>query len=237
MIININSDALVQLSNSLERINKSAFPMAVRETLNSAAFDVKKRTLLLSSERNFVKRQPNFFRANSRVEMAQGWELRGMKALIGMVDLGGNNYAVDDLQQQEHGGDIDGKSFIPTDQARGGSNKKLVQRKNRLSQIKRVRNIDKIAGRVGGKYIFRRMVYKAGVGAHVIYKNMLWRIDSLAGKDIKMTALYTFRKGRSVSVKSTNFMKEATLDSAKRIDDFYLIAAEKQFERQLRKFW
>lgn len=233
MILNVNTDELVKFTNKLERINRSAFPMAVREALNSAAFYVKSTTLPISTEANFIKRQPNFFKANSRVETAKGFDLSGMVAKIGMIDLGGNNYAVDDLEQQEHGGKIDGKSFIPLDSARkGNDNKKLVAPRNRISKIKNIIRSAQTDG-VNEKQRFVESVIKAGSGGFVLSeRGILWRIDAMN----KKTPLYSYKKSRSVGVKKTNFMKEATLQSAKKIDDFYIAAAEKQFERQLRKF-
>ncbi|MBL4809315.1 MAG: hypothetical protein JKY43_04565, partial [Phycisphaerales bacterium] len=42
---NVNTDAVVSLTNKLEKLHKSAFPVAVRGTLNSAAFDVKQKSM------------------------------------------------------------------------------------------------------------------------------------------------------------------------------------------------
>jgi len=233
MYLNVNTDEMVLFTNRLERLNRSAFPMSVREALNSAAFDVKKVQLIISSEKNFINRQPNFFKANSRVEMAKGWDLSGMVAKVGMIDLGGNNYAVDDLKQQEHGGKIDSKSFIPLDSARNSNSaKKIVAPRNRLSKIKNIVMAAKTEG-VSEAQRFLKSVISAGSGGFVLSeRGVLWKIDSMN----KKTPLYSFKKGRSVNVKPTHFMKEASEASAKKIDDFYILAAEKQFERQLRKF-
>jgi hypothetical protein len=92
--------------------------------LNKAAFDVKQNTMLKSAEASFVKRQPNFFKANSRVEMASGWDLDKMQATVGFnssgLKGGSNNHAVEDLEQQERGGTIKSRSFIPTDSVPDG---------------------------------------------------------------------------------------------------------------------
>lgn len=233
LVLNVNSEAVVKFTNQLERINRSAFPVAVREALNSAAFDVKKFQLPISAERNFVKRQPNFFKANSRVEMAKGWSLSEMVAKVGMIDLGGSNYAVDDLEQQEHGGKIDAKSFIPLDSARNSNSaKKIVAPRNRLSKIKNIVRAAKTEG-VSEAQRFIKSVISAGSGGFILSeRGVLWKIDSMN----KKTPLYSFKKGRSVNVKPTHFMQEATEASAKKIDEFYILAAEKQFERQLSKF-
>ncbi len=61
-IFNINTDASVMLVNKLEQLHRSAFPLAVRGTLNAAAFDVKMKTLDESATQNFERRSPTFFK-------------------------------------------------------------------------------------------------------------------------------------------------------------------------------
>ena len=129
----VNMDEVVVFSNKLEQLNKTAFPNAVRTALNSAAFYVKQETLLPIAKQVFTERQPNFFRANSRVKMAQLGPVNSMESKIGMVDLSGDNFAVRDLEQQEHGGKIGGKSLIPLDPARTSKRyQKKVAKKSRL---------------------------------------------------------------------------------------------------------
>ena len=83
MILNINSNAVVSYTNTLEKLHKSAFPVAIRETLNSAAFDVKKNTMPLSAKKSFIERQPTFFKANSKVDKATGFNTSTMKSTVG----------------------------------------------------------------------------------------------------------------------------------------------------------
>jgi hypothetical protein len=241
MQLNIDNDALVKLTNTLEKLHKSAMPVAVRTALNSAAFDVKTNTLLKTTNKKFTTRQKNFFKANSRVEQAQGFDLRSMQATIGMVEgglKGGNNYAVKDLEQQESGGMIDGKSFIPLKSARsGGSNAKAVRPQNRLSGIKNIVNARNAKG-VNNKQKFVKSVIHAGVGGHVLVdingKRILWRVNSLnktSGGNFKLTALYSFEKNRKVKVNNRNFMKESALWSGSKIEQHYIKAAEKQIAK------
>ena len=75
MRLNVNSNAVVAFSNKLEKIGKSALPVAVRQTLNSVAFDAKKNTLLQTAGQSFTERRKNFFKATSRVSMAKGFEI------------------------------------------------------------------------------------------------------------------------------------------------------------------
>lgn len=233
VVLNVNTDAVVAFTNKLEKLNRSAFPVAVRTALNSAAFDVKQTELQKSADRNFKKRQPNFFKANSRVEKATGWYLDEMEARVGMIDLGGTNYAVDDLEQQEHGGKIGGKTLIPMDQKIHAGTRR-IQLKNRMRNIKNVRNVDAISARSNIKNVFIRSVHKSGVGKLILYKSTIFRIDKITRKNIKLSAIYSVKKGRAVKVDPTHFMKEASEVSAKRMDEFYIDAAERQFEKALR---
>lgn len=135
MLLNVNMNAVVQHTKTLEQISRSALPVAVRTALNSAAFDVKKNTMPTAAAATFEKRQPNFFKANSKVDMAKGFEIKSMRAIVGFVSLSGTNHAVDDLQQQEHGGNIGGRSFIPMNQARVANSPSKLVRKNLRMQI------------------------------------------------------------------------------------------------------
>lgn len=241
MRININSDAVVQHTNRLERMHRSALPIAIRDTLNNAAFDVKQNTMPAKASTDFKNRQKNFFKANSRVDKADGFNIASMKSTVGFVEgglKGGNNYAVKDLEQQEHGGKIDKKGFIPTLLARaGGNNMGLVKANARLSKI---RNIIK-AKNSPGKNKKERFVIAAAVagkGGFVLSGNILFRIDTAPRSNIrsgatkfKSTAVYSFKKGRSVNVRPTHFMEEASEQTQRKMDNFFIKNAERQINR------
>lgn len=236
--LNVNTTELVSYTNRLEKLHRSAFPNAVRTALNSVAFDVKKDTLLASSKRNFTNRKANFFKATSRVEMAKGWDLRSMKSEVGFRDLSGNNYAVDDLEAQETGGRISNKSFIPLDNARTGkSYNRGVAKRNRLNNISGLVVAKDLSGR-GKKQRFAQAVKRAGIKGVVLDENgIVWRVNSMKmkGTGFDLTAIYSYKKGRSIKVKATHFMREAASESHKKIDDFYIVEAEKQFKKALNK--
>lgn len=243
---NINSDALVVLTNKLEKMHRSAFPSAVRGTLNKAAFDVKKNTLPSTVDSEFVKRQPNFFKRFSAVEMAKGFDVHTMSATIGMVrdglQGGTGNKAVDDLEQQEHGGTIGGRSFIPLNTARvGNDHDKNVRAINRLAKVKNVFSAHKNNAKTA-KGRFLRTAFAANTGGYVLSeakrgRQILWRIDSISSSMqhrrliIKKTALYSFEKGRDVKVGETKFMETASLESGSNLEKFYGEEAKRQFER------
>ena len=240
-ILNINTDAVVAFTNKLEKMHRSALPVAIRGSLNSAAFDVKLKTMPISVKKEFKERNKTFFKANSRVAMARGFNVKSMKALIGFTGgrlKGGNNFAVKDLAQQEHGGTINKKSFIPTDKARGGNKAKPVRPSNRLSKINNIVNQKNLSG--SRKQRFIKAVHKAGKGGHVLGgtnagQNTLFKVNSIGkGGRFKLTPLYSYKEGRSVKVKPTHFMKKATILSGRKIEMFFIKEAKRQFER-LRK--
>lgn len=237
MQININTDAVIKFTNTLEKLSKSALPNAVRYTLNNAAFDVKQRTMPKNSKAEFINRSPNFFKANSSVEQASGFSIKSMKATVGFTEnklKGGNNYAVKDLQQQEEGGIIGGKSFIPLRSARqGNSNSGLVRPNARLSKIKSFVRAGQMRGKNKGQKIIKA-VLKAGRGGFVLGANqVLYRVESLRRKKVifKLTPLYTYKKNRKVKVKSTDFMKESALKSGARMQTFFKRQAKYQIEK------
>lgn len=235
--LNVDADAFVQYTNKLEKLPKTAFPNAVRETLNGLAFDVKQNTMPAESDRNFTIRQRNFFKANSRVEIARGNNVNSMESMVGFVPFGGSNQSVEDLEKQEHGGIIGGRSFIPTDFSRTGkSPERLVSRRHRLGAIKNVVRTENAKGKTPAQKFVKSVVH-AGAGGHVLHDDMLFRVDRLqrAGNNwkFKLTPVYSFKKGRNVRVSATHFMENAVNKTAKGMEQLYFKKAERQLKKYL----
>jgi hypothetical protein len=244
MQLNINNRAVVEHTETLAQLHRSALPLAIRATLNDAVFDVKTKTMPKKADETFERRQPNFFKANSRFDKAQGYNINSMKSTVGFVEgglKGGNNYAVRDLEQQEHGGKIGGKTFIPLDNARRGNSKRgLVKPNNRLSKIKKIINARNSQGKnVKEKFIKAAIV--AGKGGYVISgKNKtLFRVDSLVTHlksrqtKLKVEPLYSFKRSRKIKTdeKYRHFFHDACLETGNKLELFYMRNAEKQINR------
>jgi hypothetical protein len=241
MQIDINTDAAVVFSDILERIGKSALPNAVRETLSKTALDVKQKTMPKTAEAEFTNRRKNFFKANSVVDFAKGKDINSMRATVGFNDnklTGGNNFAVKDLEQQEYGGMIDGKSFIPLDPARvGKSYSKSVRANARISKLKFINARNQKGASKEQKFL--NAVFKAGVGGNVLGstkkgENIIWKVQRInkSGQP-KLIPLYDYRKSRKVKVKRTKFMEQSALISQKKMNDIYVIEAKKQIDHYL----
>jgi hypothetical protein len=238
MVLDINTNEVVAFTVKLEKLRKSALPNAIRGTLNDAAFDVKTKTMPAQTKAEFINRSPNFFKANSTVDKATGFEINRMRSTVGFVEsrlrLNGSNYAVKDLEGQEHSGSLGGKSFIPLDSARAGGYNTLVKPANRLSKIlksNKIVNANNV-GRGSKKQRFVAAIHKAGVGGYVLGSNikgesLLWRVDSISGPhNFSLTALYDYRANRKVHVKETGFMHTSTMKSANKLSNFYKAQAQ-----------
>lgn len=245
MMFNINSTALVQHTNRLEKMHRSALPNAVRNTLNNAVYDVKTNSMPKQAGVDFTKRQPNFFKSQSKFENAKGFNVDSMKATVGFVEgglKGGNNYAVKDLEAQEHGGSIDKKAFIPLNESRTGkSYSKSVKSNVRLTNIDRLVNARNQKGKNKAEK-FVKAILKAGNGGFVLGsefkgQNILYKVTSVRSNiksrklQYKLIALYDYQKGRSVKVKSTHFMEEASLKSAQKMEVFFINNARKEIDK------
>jgi hypothetical protein len=242
MQLNINTDAAVIFTDRLEAIGKSALPNAVRETLSKAALDVKKNTMPKTVDKQFESRRKNFFRANSIVDFAQGKDISSMRSAVGFFEnklsAKTTNFAVKNLEQQEFGGNISNKAFIPLDNARvGKSYNRLVRANSRISKLK----ITSAKNQKGAtkEQKFKVAVLKAGVGGNVLGstkkgETILWRVQSiLKNGQPKLLALYDYQKGRSVKVDKTNFMKKSAEETQKNIDKIYVVEAKKQIDKYL----
>lgn len=238
--INVNTDANVIFVNRLERHSRSAFPVTIRAVLNKAAFQLKTKTMPAGAKDAFENRSPNFFKANSTVIKAGGFDIQSMKSTVGFTSSklkGRNNYAVKDLEEQEHGGTIKKKAFIPMTAARGGKNK-LVRPMNRLQNLGNKVVRPSGTGGVNYKQRFIKSVYHAGKGGLVLarYKNkmILWRVNSLKANSkggFKLTPLYSFKAGRTVKVKQTEFMKTAAEVEFSKMNKYFLEEARKRLEK------
>jgi hypothetical protein len=198
----------------------------------------------VSADKHFVKRKPNFFKANSKVVMAQGFDIKTMKSVVGFTPSNAkyNNYAVDELEQQEHSGTINKRTFVPLDLARsGGSNTSQILPSNRLKVIKKIVDSTKSKGRNRKEQFIRAAIFagKKGFVIGNLGKQTLFRINSIksvGGKTIiGKTPIYSFKQGRSVRIrKATHFMREASYRSAQKINKYFAREAQKQIQRTFR---
>lgn len=255
MILNVNTHDLIRLTTELSVLHRSALPTAVKKTLNYAALnDTKKNTLIKSAKRNFKDERTklSFFKANSSVDFAQGWNVNSMKSEVGFKSLKPKtDQSVEDLEAQEMGGLISGKAFIPLDSIRTGKkHNRLVQKRYRIADIKNkiVDSKDNKRGTSDAEK-WTLSVRHAGVGGFVIGTNensdgsrFLFEVKKIhefkktnrknkKGLSIGAVPIYSVKKARKVKVKATHFAMEAGMVSHSRISKNYTKFAKEQLEK------
>lgn len=234
----VNMGSIVKFSNKLEKLHKSAFPNAVRNTLNNAAFFTKKHTLQQEAQKQFINRDKNFFRAFSRVDKASGRSVKSMRSVVGMTD--GSQSSIN-LIKQEFGGTISGRDRIPLAAARTSKdNARKVSRRSKLQNINIVDARKSKARTKKAKFMKAAIIAatKFGKTGHVQTTTGIFRINSIKtniasrNTKIRSTEVYDFKKGRSVRIKKRPFLEPAAFRTQKIMPRIY----EKEFKKQVVRF-
>jgi hypothetical protein len=245
--LNINTDACVVFTDRLERLSRSALPVAVRQTLNNAAFDVKQRTLPESGRNNFVTRSPNFIKAFSRVDKAEGFSMNNMKAVVGMTDNGkaSARTAVANMEKQEVGGKVDNGLDYLKSSRNGGTVNGRVRKVNYYDKSKVISGRSRVGrnrGSVKSKFVaraYRALKEGKPMFFNSIKGNYLMKVTSIRktkkGKlKINSKLLIKDRKGEPATIGATHFTREAAEKTITRLPALFQKEAEKQYSRALR---
>jgi hypothetical protein len=183
----------------------------------------------------FVRRKENFFKANSKVQQAQGFDVNSMAATVGFISKTDKlDTAVEDLEQQEDGGDISGRAFIPLAQDRIGNtwtgNVKAAGRWRKVRD-KITDSANSAAKNDAGKFFSSAKF--AGVGGLVIGtkvtakgNRLVWKIKKLGKGKVEKEALFAVKAGRKVEPKPTHFMRAASLKSAAKMEKYFVELGE-----------
>lgn len=209
MELNVNNDIAIQFTAKLEKLHRSAFPSAVRNTLNEVAFNAKKLVPQKANE-NFTIRQKNLFTRMTLVQKASGFNVSGMSSKIGIDGTKGS--LSEGLEKQETGGVITGRKLIAHDMARtSSSNKKKVKGKNYLKNIN-LKN-------KGSKYV------RIKKGA----KDTIFEVNKN-----KLTPIYTVRKSKNTEIKQKPFINPSAIEASKGLIEIYKKQSEFQFKKYLK---
>ena len=216
----INTDAHIKLTAKLGALHKSALPVAVRGTLNNAAFETKK-FIPKTAARKFTTRNKSFFRAFSSVNKASGFSINSMASEVG-INQGRGSKVADGLEKQETGGTINGRKLVPHDQGRvSGSHNKKLRKKNRFGNISVV-DARKRNGKKGNYLLIKK-------GS----KGTVFEIKG-TGKKQKLKPVYTYKNTKKTRVNKSPFMAPASWIAAKKMPQFYVKNAQRQIDRLMR---
>jgi len=241
----VNTDATIALTARLERLNKSAFPSAVRSTLSDGAFEMKKKNILDSAKKNMEVRNPSFFRKFTGVKRANGFDVNSMYSEVGFKNTDPNpikgKKAIEGMESNEVGGsDNTGAMYLP--KARTSNNRnRLVRKKARFAK-------EKLASGTSSKARTKKLNFVGNAYASFKEKAPTF-IETSKGKflvqvtkfssdhkklNIKMDFLMRSRKQHVAKAKATHFNKEAAIVTSKQMDEFYVKNATYQFNRVLK---
>lgn len=214
----VNTDSAIALTAKLEKLHRSAFPVAVRSTLTNAAFETKK-LIPKAAGAKFTIRQKNIYKKFIIVDKAKGFDLDKMVATVGVDGNAKRGKKVaEGLAIQETGGVVHGRKLLPMDQARiSGSYGKKLRTKNRFSKI----NIATPRNRKPGT---KHILIKKGSGGTVF--------DVSGRKSWK--PIFTYRKTNKTKLNARPVLRPSARVAAKKMNRFYAINAEKQFKRLLK---
>ena len=246
-VLNVNNSEVIGLTAKLERLNKSAFPSAVRNTLNRAAFETKKQ-VPKSAQKVFTTRQKTFFSRFTVVDKADGFDVNKMVSTVG-IDASGKRQLAENLESQEFGGMVNGKKLVPHDDARvSKSQNKRVAAQNRLNKINIHDGTRAFKGHKGtrkSKFVAAVMSTAKSGKKHMMIKTgttgMVYEVTSINQNiktkkvNFKIKKLYSVRNKKSHNVKSHHFMRDSALIISKNLEDYYYENAEFQFKKALKK--
>lgn len=201
-IIKVDTRGIDAFIGKLHKIKKNAIPHAAKRSLNDVAFLAKKKVPEVS-EKNMTIRRKSYLASHTIVEKANGYDLNSMRSAVG---IDAKRKTADSLSKQETGGRIDKKTFIPLNTARVG--------KNYNKRIKRNYHINKIE--VGSKFFV-----KESNGKKYLFNR--------GAK--KITAIYSFKKGRSIKLKKNSFIRPSAEIAAKEFPKMF----KKNVEHQINK--
>ncbi len=247
--LDVNTDSSIQLTARLERLHRSAFPSAVRNTLNDAAFDMKRKELPKSFKKNFKPKSGTipFFKKLTAVNKATGFDVNQMKSVVGLLDPSNvvDKRFVEGMYKQEHGGIIDdGLRYLKY--ARGGSYSNRVTSENIYDKNKVISGRSRIGRGKGtrkSKFVaraYRSMKDDKPMFMNSMRGNFLVKVKTVSSnvRTRKLSFNFEFvamsRKVVKTRIKSTKFNSEAAKETSKKLERFYREKAEYQFTRHLR---
>lgn len=231
--LDVNTHANIILTARLERLNRSAFPSAVRSTLSDAAFAMKRVNILASATANMKVKNPTFFRKYTGVKRAAGFNVSSMYSEVGFSPLNEtkSKKALEGMESNEVGGtDNDGGMYV----GKTRTSKGLVKRNARFNRnnVSKARTKSNVARMAVSLKENKQVFINTSKGRFLVKVRSIDK-GSDGKRDIKLDFLMRHRKDHPAKSKATHFVKEAALVTAYQIEGFYLKNATFQFNRAL----
>lgn len=247
-MFNIDAKELKQYVKNLNEVSKTAYPKAVRSTLDRLAFlaqdeykkNIKGNFLLRQVNSNIIMKSIRYEKCGNSLEIAQ------MESLFGQQNktFGRNT---DQMRKQEFGETLvaKGKHIVkPTKFSRGGSYKKLVKSQNYLANIKVKKIEDLVAHPAKTEFMqFRQAIgyikHNPGKKIHFMpsgesYLGMNGIIELSANEDKSARFIYSL-KDKTQPLKARPTLKPAANTIGAKSGDVFKHEAQRRIMRELSK--
>lgn len=200
MVIDISSPDLAKTTARLRQLHYKHLPIAVRNTLNKVANQMKTKTLPKNFDKNFTVRNKTFLSSQTGYEKVpySTWKIDKMKSEAGVIDKG--KLISSQLTRQEFGGDVPDDRFVPTERVRLGK-VGLVRASDHFRNYKKLEN-GHTPSQKGIKTVNRKFytILKTKHAVYRIYRGGKWK------------TLYQVA-GSSAKIKKKPFIEPAGLDA------------------------
>lgn len=216
MRIKVDVHHVEELERKLQQMSSRAFPNSVRNALNNAAFETKKK-IPQYAQREFTTRNKGLFKAFVSVNKAAGNNISTLQSEVGVFNSSKNQLA-NDLSQQEIGGTVKNRGLIAMNPARiSNSDAKQVKKINYLSNVK----ISPLRKKKG-----------TGTGFVIIKKNDSSGTVFSTKKKNKLTPVYSFKRNRKANLKRKPFIQPVALIERNKIPEYFVKAAERMLKNR-----
>ena len=245
-ILDINTSATVELTMKLKRLHRSAFPSAVRNTLNRVAFETKKE-IPNQASKAFTTRQKTLFKRMSAVDKARGFKVDSMFSRVG-IDGSKDPKLAKNLAAQETGGNVKSRKITPHDDARTSKSfSRPVSRKNYVPKVRAHNGTKAFRSHKGSrktKFIAAVMSTAMSGKKHMMLmtgtKGLIYEVTSvrqnIKNKKVrfKIKKLYNVRKKDTHKVKPNRFIEKSVSLCIKQVPKYYKENAEFQFKKYIK---
>jgi len=206
----------------LKSMQKSAYPLAVRGTLNDAARIMKTKTIRPEFKENFIIRKPTFITAFTGYDKCSNtFDIQRMQSEAGVYRGKNNQQVGEDLQKQEFGGGVVDR-LVPTNAVRmmGSSKKQIMPRRVFRRFQKRYNSMSSGAFVMGTNE--EGVILKSKKGSII-------RLTKSFGGEKKFETLYTAPK--TAKIHAEPFIYPATMAVKRMFPQIFIRNADKQFKK------
>ena len=214
MKLNVNTKATIVLTVKLERLRSSAFPSAVRSTLNDGAFEMKKTNIGESARKNMTVRNPTVFKKFTGVKKATGFNINTMNSEVGFIPKDGlkGSKVPTGMESNEVGGvDQTGFMYMQKTRTSGSRSRGLVRRNARYNKAK---------------------ILKVGRASNIKTKSKQSRFIVSAIESVEQKKPFNFATKKDFLVQATSYQQDSDGNTKVKLD--FLMRGRKNFNAELK---